>query len=251
MGPKGGFIAGLGAYVRRNHLGLLALFVALGGTSYAAMTLPANSVGTRQLKGGAVTLSKISDAAQADLQGAKGPRGRQGPMGVPGQQGIQGLQGNTGQQGNQGPPGDPGPSGSSVVARARGSSTLTAIYPGPTSYPLTGGSWTQAATEVDEIVGQVTITTAQGVSGCMPTSGAQFFIYVDSTLIGKFFADDPSWTAQSVHTVEVPRTINYVYEPGVATPHTLTVQVSGDCPSTTTPQDATVDNVSIDVIHHL
>jgi hypothetical protein len=54
-----------------------------------------------------------------------------------------------------------------------------------------------------------------------------------------------------VHTVEVPRSINYVYEPGVDTPHTLTVQVSGDCPGTTTVQDATVNNVSVDVIHHL
>jgi hypothetical protein len=33
----------------------IALFVALGGTSYAAFSLPAGSVGTKQLKNGAVT----------------------------------------------------------------------------------------------------------------------------------------------------------------------------------------------------
>lgn len=36
-------------------LSLLALFVALGGTTYAAATLPKNSVGTKQLKKNAVT----------------------------------------------------------------------------------------------------------------------------------------------------------------------------------------------------
>jgi hypothetical protein len=37
----------------------LALMVALGGTSYAAIRLPANSVGTKQLKKGAVTGVKV------------------------------------------------------------------------------------------------------------------------------------------------------------------------------------------------
>ncbi len=41
-------------------ISLIALFVALGGTSYAAITaLPANSVGTPQLKNGAVTPAKL------------------------------------------------------------------------------------------------------------------------------------------------------------------------------------------------
>ena len=38
---------------------LLALFVALGGTGYAIATLPANSVGTKQLKKNAVTAKKL------------------------------------------------------------------------------------------------------------------------------------------------------------------------------------------------
>ena len=37
----------------------IALAVALGGTSYAATRLPANSVGTKQIKGGAVTGVKV------------------------------------------------------------------------------------------------------------------------------------------------------------------------------------------------
>jgi hypothetical protein len=44
-------------------ISLIALFVALGGTSYAAYTLPANSVGTKQLKNAAVTGPKIKNGS--------------------------------------------------------------------------------------------------------------------------------------------------------------------------------------------
>jgi Pentapeptide repeats (8 copies) len=46
----------------------IALFVALGGTSYAAIRLPANSVGTKQIKNSAVTGVKVKNAT---LTGAK------------------------------------------------------------------------------------------------------------------------------------------------------------------------------------
>jgi hypothetical protein len=42
---------------------VVALVVALGGTSYAAFSLPKNSVGTKQLKKNAVTTSKIKNNA--------------------------------------------------------------------------------------------------------------------------------------------------------------------------------------------
>ena len=44
-------------------IALVALFVSLGGTSYAALRLPKHSVGTAQLKNGAVTRSKIRNGA--------------------------------------------------------------------------------------------------------------------------------------------------------------------------------------------
>jgi hypothetical protein len=40
-------------------IALIALMVSLGGTGYAAFTLPRNSVGTKQLKDGAVTAAKV------------------------------------------------------------------------------------------------------------------------------------------------------------------------------------------------
>ena len=48
----------------RNHaVGYIALFISLGGTSYAAFSIPAGSVGTRQLRNGAVTSSKLAKGA--------------------------------------------------------------------------------------------------------------------------------------------------------------------------------------------
>lgn len=52
-------------HIRHNVIGYLALFVALGGTSYAAFSLPRNSVGTRQLRNGAVTNKKLGRGAVA------------------------------------------------------------------------------------------------------------------------------------------------------------------------------------------
>ena len=51
-----------------NVTASIALFVALGGTGYAAIKLPAKSVGTLQLKSKAVTRAKIADSA---VNGAK------------------------------------------------------------------------------------------------------------------------------------------------------------------------------------
>jgi hypothetical protein len=51
------------SYVRHHHIALLALFVALGGTSYAATRLPRNSVGTKQIKKNAVTTRKVKDSS--------------------------------------------------------------------------------------------------------------------------------------------------------------------------------------------
>ena len=85
-------------------ISLIALFVALGGTSYAAVTLKRNSVSTRHLKNNSVTTAKVKnkslradDFAAGQLPaGARGPEGATGPAGSQGPQGIQGERGPTG-----------------------------------------------------------------------------------------------------------------------------------------------------------
>jgi len=50
-------------HIRSNIVGYIALFIALGGTSYAAISIPAGSVGSKQLRNGAVTSSKLAKHA--------------------------------------------------------------------------------------------------------------------------------------------------------------------------------------------
>lgn len=82
-------------HVRANAVGYLALFIALGGTSYAAVPLPRNSVGTAQIKKSAVTSAKVKNGslAAADLSKAarKSLRGKAGPKGPAGAKGDPGL----------------------------------------------------------------------------------------------------------------------------------------------------------------
>jgi hypothetical protein len=95
------------AYLRRHHIGLLALFVALGGTSYAAAKLPRNSVGTTQIRSGAVTQAKLAPAVRDQLTkptvlaspgatGPKGDTGATGAAGAPGDAGAPGAKGDLG-----------------------------------------------------------------------------------------------------------------------------------------------------------
>lgn len=76
-----------------NTMATIAVMIALGGTSYAALTLPRNSVGDRQIRAGAVRGSEIKNGslgakelstnARAALAGTPGPIGPQGPAGTP------------------------------------------------------------------------------------------------------------------------------------------------------------------------
>jgi hypothetical protein len=49
--------------LRQNPIAYLALFIALGGSAYASVSVPSNSVGTRQLRNSAVTASKLHERA--------------------------------------------------------------------------------------------------------------------------------------------------------------------------------------------
>ena len=86
-------------HIRGNLVAYVALFVALGGTSYAAANelLPRNSVGTAQVRD--------QSLLKRDFKSGQLPRGQRGFQGPQGEQGAQGPQG---QAGPPGPPGQPG-----------------------------------------------------------------------------------------------------------------------------------------------
>jgi hypothetical protein len=74
-----------------NVIATIALFAALGGTSYAALKLPKNSVGSKQIRKNAVTSAKVkagslltNDFKASQRRGLRGPSGSPGKQGVPG-----------------------------------------------------------------------------------------------------------------------------------------------------------------------
>lgn len=79
-------------HLKQNVIAYLALFVALGGTSYAAISIPKNSVGARQIRNhsidpvklnGNTTAGFVLDWAQIDSGGhvfASRPRGATTPV---------------------------------------------------------------------------------------------------------------------------------------------------------------------------
>ena len=108
-----------------NVIATMALFVALGGSSYAALQLPKGSVGTKQLKRNAVTSPKVkpgslvlSDFRASQRSRLRGPAGNAGPAGPAGARGPQGL------IGPQGIPGAPGAPAATLFAFVRDDGAL-------------------------------------------------------------------------------------------------------------------------------
>jgi hypothetical protein len=110
-------------------ISLVALFVALGGTGYAAVALaPRNSVGSAQVINGSLLkkdLSKKTVAALKGNRGLRGPAGAQGPAGPAGTAGATGPAGAAGAGGATGPVGATGPQGPAGTARAYAHVTRT------------------------------------------------------------------------------------------------------------------------------
>src|SRR5262245_41807068 len=102
-----------------TFISLVALFVALGGTSYATGTtlLPRNSVGSLQVVNGSLQPVDFSASVKTSLKGPQGDTGPQGLKGDTGAPGQQGPKGETGAQGLQGLKGDTGQSASSLWAK--------------------------------------------------------------------------------------------------------------------------------------
>jgi hypothetical protein len=177
-----------------NVMASVAVFLSMSGGAYA-LTIPRDSVGTRQLRERAVTRTKLATGAVASTQirdGSlrardfmrsdlpDGPRGARGASGARGSTGSRGPTGATGARGPAGPRGesalDPVPTGRTirgvVGANAHSPSNdatndfgVDAVLPIPAPSALA-----DAAVAVN--VGATTATTTDTNAGCTGTAAA-------------------------------------------------------------------------------
>jgi hypothetical protein len=132
-----------------NVISTLCLFLLLGGGAYAAIKLPANSVGSKQLKDGSVTGAKVKSGSLLANNFAPGqiPAGPQGPTGDVGREGqecregVEGPRGTQGEPGRQGEQGEPGPL-ITVLPHAKTESGI---------YAYSGGKASEAISPTDAI----------------------------------------------------------------------------------------------------
>jgi hypothetical protein len=146
-------------HLQRHLVGYLALFVALGGTSFAAAAL----INGSQIKPHTIPKNRLTKSAIASLKGSRGPRGPQGDSGPQGSTGLQGAQGAQGAAGPQGPPGVQGPPGPV--------SAYEVLHPAlPTDITATSANSPTVVTQVDVPAGSYAVSmgvvvTATGGDG--------------------------------------------------------------------------------------
>ena len=250
------------SHLRGNAVAYVALFAALGGTSYAAIRLAPGSVTSRALANGAVTHSKLAARSVGESNLAKGQLtardfkpgvlqamfgatassgGVSGPAGSKGADGGVGPAGPIGAAGSSGPQGPAGHDGSASVAlRARGAGAVTAPHGATTSIPLSGGTWTQASNDLNLVTGSLTMEVPQSCTGSF---GNTVVVYIDG--VPNTFAVAPTTPASS--TVTVPVVVSEVMEPGADTQHTLTAKLQNSC--TKSGEDYTVTDAKLDVVN--
>jgi hypothetical protein len=226
-----GMLERIGVHLRGNVVGDVALFVALGGSSYAAVQLAPGSVGTRALARGAVTHPKLAAGSVGSGNVVDGSLGRAdfraGVLGAPG-------------KGDKGDPGAPGRAGGAFVgARARFSGSVLAGHGGSTDVPLSGAGWTQEAGELDLIAGSVTVMTPPSCTGSF---GNALTVSVDGR--ATTFGVPPQTPPSS--SVTVPVLVGTLSEPGSSVGHQLSAALANSC--TKDGEDFTVSDVKLDVL---
>jgi hypothetical protein len=235
--------ARLGRPSPATAIALLALFVALGGTGYAALKLPKNSVGTAQLKNNAVTGAKVKDGSlQAGDFGGTLPAGAKGDKGDPGTNGTNGTNGapgTPGTNGNNGTPGTNGAPGGALKTKITGGPQNSAGANAPVT--LTLPSFTPAANKAELVVIKVDWTTPPGSCAPMPTppAGGQVFVKLDGNQLGSQVgpASGGSGATQSF-TISAP-----IVSSASPTSHTVAVDVADNCNG---PEDATINLATVE-----
>jgi hypothetical protein len=172
----------IGTHMRGHFVAYLALFFALGGTSIAAVNaLPTNSVGSAQIKNGAIQKVDLAKRTVSSLRGLRGTRGLQGPAGPQGPAGATGATGATGAagvNGLKGDKGDPGTPATKLFASVTADCGSLARGGGATGVGL-------------DFPARCDVRFNQDVSNCVPVAsirggGGAFLLSASTTLDGSF-----------------------------------------------------------------
>lgn len=168
---------GVARFVRNNAVAMLALFLALGGTTYAASTalIGKNTVASPQVVNGSLQTKDLSKQARKALKGNRGPRGLQGSAG------LTGARGATGAAGAAGAPGAAGTavawayvssSGTVDPTQSKGITDANVTHPAAGNYCFSGLSFTPKNINVSaNNIGPVYDTLA---AGSIPATGQVF-----------------------------------------------------------------------------
>jgi hypothetical protein len=244
-------------------IAMLALFVALSGSAIAASDYLITS--TRQIK----------PSVLRALRGKQGRRGVPGPEGKAGEKGEPGTEGEAGTEGNAGSEGKVGPSGpGTVVARVRTlgpvatSTTDPQQSPSFVNDPVSEGKWTQSASELDQLDGEV-VATAPSRATCSLNGGGQggaAYVLLDGNIVGLAIVPVEKSARSEVHAPIqwgrgysaslfafslASRAADALLEPGADTPHTLSVEIADNCGADGLGNKGghfTIDSVAIDVV---
>ncbi len=259
----------------------LSLFVALGGTSVAAVSIAKDSVVSSSIKDGqvktadlganAVTSAKVkagsllaSDLKAGELPaagtgpqgpagatGAAGPAGAKGDAGTPGAPGADGADGADGLDGLDGPAGTAGVNGAATRVRASESGAdvtvpaNTITFGSAVNIPLAQNSWTQGATETDLFLVRVTVTAPAACTG----GSAGLLVnarLAGAVLLGSHGGSIPFVASEtSTHSF----VIGFLLDPGAATPRTVTLAANNGCSGG--GQDYTVTAAAVNVVASL
>ena len=215
-----------------NAIAYVALFAALGGTSYAAVRLKPGSVRTSAIAKRAVTHPKLarnavsqSNIVKHSLTASVFKAGTLPSLGG----------GNSGGGSGSGR----ADSGGTVILRSAGNNAVNGTHGATSPIPLTGNTWTQGGSDLNMIAGTVTVKTPASCTGSL---GNSILVSVDG--VPTTFGVAPFIPANT--TVKVPIAVGEVMEPGANTPHTLTASFINSC--TKDGEDFAVSDAKFDVL---
>jgi hypothetical protein len=193
-----------------NVVSTLCLFILLGGVSWAATSLPRNSVGSPQIRDNQVQSRDVrnNSLTGADINESKLvlPMGATGATGATGESGTPGPPGATGPQGVVGPTGESGADGSSEPGLMLGSSG-DALPVGTSFLPPSGIGFSNSPESVQSVAPRTFVARDFTVLRQSPPGPSdriyQFLVDGTPQLICLMFASDSSCTA--IGSVTVPQ----------------------------------------------